>query len=184
MTTLLDADNVEKEGFAIVYFADQGFEIFASDLDDIKLETMLTTYPTLMGIMQDQEIKGLATTKINEKSFLLAFAVNLKNLDANDTRLKHKTVTIINFIVSREIYKQVMVSFDEFEMFLEKYFEPIVFLFDLYAVDLSKIIPIFIEKQNREESLNRIRETKRSEISIASEFKKWLDSPKDIKMND
>ena len=184
MTTLLDADNVEKEGFAIVYFADQGFEIFASDLDDIKLETMLTTYPTLMGIMQDQEIKGLATTKINEKSFLLAFAVNLKNLDANDTRLKHKTVTIINFIVSREIYKQVMVSFDEFEMFLEKYFEPIVFLFDLYAVDLSKIIPIFIEKQNREESLNRLRETKRSEISLASEFKKWLDNPKDIKMND
>ncbi len=184
MTTLLDADNVEKEGFAIVYFADQGFEIFASDLDDIKLETMLTTYPTLMGIMQDQEIKGLATTKINEKSFLLAFAVNLKNLDANDTRLKHKTVTIINFIVSREIYKQVMVSFDEFEMFLEKYFEPIVFLFDLYAVDLTKIIPLFIEKQNREESLNRMRETKRSEISLASEFRKWLDDPKDIKMND
>jgi len=184
LTTLLDADNVEKEGFAIVYFADQGFEIFASDLDDIKLETMLTTYPTLMGIMQDQEIKGLATTKINEKSFLLAFAVNLKNLDANDTRLKHKTVTIINFIVSREIYKQVMVSFDEFEMFLEKYFEPIVFLFDLYAVDLTKIIPLFIEKQNREESLNRMRETKRSEISLASEFRKWLDDPKDIKMND
>ena len=184
MTTLLDADNVEKEGFAIVYFADHGFEIFASNLDDIKLETMLTTYPTLMGIMQDQEIKGLATTKINEKSFLLAFAVNLKNLDANDTRLKHKTVTIINFIVSREIYKQVMVSFDEFEMFLEKYFEPIVFLFDLYAVDLTKIIPLFIEKQNREESLNRMRETKRSEISLASEFRKWLDDPKDIKMND
>ncbi|OLS30214.1 MAG: hypothetical protein HeimAB125_19960 [Candidatus Heimdallarchaeota archaeon AB_125] len=116
--------------------------------------------------------------------FLVAFAVNLKNLDANDTRLKHKTVTIINFIVSREIYKQVMVSFDEFEMFLEKYFEPIVFLFDLYAVDLTKIIPLFIEKQNREESLNRMRETKRSEISLASEFRKWLDDPKDIKMND
>ena len=183
MTTLVDADNIEKEGYAIVYFADQGFEIFASNLDDIKLETMLTTYPTLMGIMQDQEIKGLATTKINEKSFLLAFAINLKNLDANDSRLKHKTVTIINFIVTREIYKQVMVSFDEFELFLEKYFEPIVFLFDLYAVDLTKIIPIFIEKQNREETLNKMKETRRSEISLASEFRKWLDKPKDAEMN-
>jgi hypothetical protein len=184
LTTLLDADNVEKEGFAIVYFADNGFEIFASNLDDIKLETMLTTYPTLMGIMQDQEIKGLATTKINEKSFLLAFAINLKNLDANDARLKHKTVTIINFIVSREIYKQLMVCFDEFELFLEKYFEPIVFLFDLYAVDLTKIIPIFLEKLEREEKLTRLGDSKRREISLASEFRKWLIDSDSIESND
>lgn len=176
MTTLQDTENIEKEGFAIVYFADSGFEIFASNLDDKKLETMLTTYPTLMGIMQNQEIKGLASTKINEKSFLLAFAINLKNLDARDTRLKLKTATIINFIVSREIHKQLMVNFDEFENFLEKYFEPIVFLFDLYAVDLSKIIPLFLEKQNREEKLKRKKEIKKGNISIATEFNKWLTS--------
>ncbi len=184
MTTLLDADNVEKEGFAIVYFADQGFEIFASNLDDVKLETMLTTYPTLMGIMQDQEIKGLATTKINEKTFLLAFAINLKNLDAKDSRLKNKTVTLINFIVSRDIYKQIMIGFDEFELFLEKYFKPIVFLFDLYAVDLTKIIPIFFEQQKREGNLNKLSEIKRNEISLASEFKKWLDDSDTFKMKD
>jgi len=176
LTTLLDTENIEKEGFAIVYFADSGFEIFASDLDDIKLEIMLTTYPTLMGIMQDQEIKGLASTKINEKSFLLAFAINLKNLNAKDTRLKLKTATIINFIVSREIHKQLMVNFDEFENFLEKYFEPIVFLFDLYAVDLSRIIPLFFEKQNREEKLKRKKEIKKDNVSIATEFNKWLTS--------
>ena len=184
MTTLLDADNVEKEGFAIVYFADNGFEIFASNLDDIKLETMLTTYPTLMGIMQNQEIKGLATTKINEKSFLLAFAINLKNLDANDSRLKHKTITIINFIVSREIYKEIMISFDEFELFLEKYFKPIVFLFDLYAVDLTKIIPIFMEKQSREGKLSKLREKNKNELSLASEFRKWLEDSDSIEKND
>ncbi len=176
MTTLQNTENIEREGFAIVYFADSGFEIFASDLDDIKLETMLTTYPTLMGIMQNQEIKGLASTKINEKSFLLAFAINLKNLNAKDSRLKLKTATIINFIVLRKIHKQLMVNFDEFEKFLEKYFEPIVFLFDLYAVDLSRIIPLFLEKQKREEKLKRIKKTKEDNVSIATEFNEWLTS--------
>ena len=77
-----------------------------------------------------------------------------------------------------------MVSFDEFERFLERYFEPIVFLFDLYAVDLTEIIPIFLEKQGREEKLKRKKDVSISEISLASEFKKWLDDGSPFEMNE
>lgn len=175
LTALLDTENKKIEGYAIVYFADNGFEIFASDIEDMKLEIVLTTYPTLMGMMQNQDIKGLATTKIDDDLFLFAFALNLKNLDAKDFRLKRKTVTIINLVVLRETYKELMIYFDEFEKFLQKFFEPISFLFDLYAVDINKIIPLFQERLILE---NKIRTAKQSDltedVSLATEFNKWL----------
>ncbi len=174
MTTLLDTEKKKIEGFTIVYFADNGFEIFASDIEDMKLEIMLTTYPTLMGMMQNQDIKGLASTKINDDLFLFAYALNLKNLDAKDFRLKRKTVTIVNLVVSRETHKELMICFDEFEQFLQIYFQPIAFLFDLYAVDMSRIIPLFLEKMKLEERLRKKKVTKTKEISLATEFNRWL----------
>lgn len=175
MTALLDTENQHIEGYAIVYFADNGFEIFASDIDDMKLEVVLTTYPTLMGIMQNQDIKGLASTKIDDNLFLFAFALNLKNLDARDFRLKHKTVTIVNLIVSRETYKELMIYFDEFENFLQVYFKPIAFLFDLYAVDMTKIIPLFKEKLTLDSKIKSIKKPKKNEeVSLATEFNRWL----------
>ena len=173
MTTLLDTNNVQEEGFAVVYFGDSGFELFASNITDINLETMLINYPTLMGMLQNQKIEGLATTRINKNLFLFAFAIDVKNLDARDMRLKRKTITIINFVVSRENYKQLMMYFDEFEDFLENYFEPIAFIFDLYAIDFTKIVPIFLEKQKLQERAKRKKETQ-NESSIAIEFNRWL----------
>lgn len=174
MTTLLDTEKDNLEGYAIVYFADNGFEIFASDIKDLKLEIILTTYPTLMGIMQNQDINGLASTKINEDLFLFAYALNLKNLDAKDFRLKHKTTTIINLIVLREIHKELMIYFDEFESFLQTFFEPITFLFDLYAVDFCKIITLFFEKIKLEERIKKPKKSVSKEISLATEFNRWL----------
>lgn len=175
MTALLNTKNQTIEGYAIVYFSDNGFEIFASDIADMKMEIVLTTYPTLMGMMQNQDIKGLASTKIDDDLFLFAFALNLKNLDARDMRLKRKTITIVNFIVSRETYKELMIYFDEFEKFLEKYFKPIAFLFDLYAVDMTKIIPLFREKLALDEKISAFKKPEKSEeISLATEFNRWL----------
>ncbi|MCE7741540.1 MAG: hypothetical protein GOP50_03690 [Candidatus Heimdallarchaeota archaeon] len=175
MTTLLDTEKQKIEGYAIVYFSDNGFEIFASDIEDMKLEIVLTTYPTLMGMMQNQDIKGLASTKIDDDLFLFAFALNLKNLDAKDFRLKRKTVTIVNLVVSRETHKELMIYFDEFEKFLQVYFKPIAFLFDLYAIDMSKIIPLFQEKLTLETKIRTLRKPRRNkEVSLATEFNRWL----------
>ena len=174
MTTLLDTDNAEDEGFAVVYFGDGGFELFASSIIDINLETMLINYPTLMGMLQNQKIEGLATTRINKNLFLFAFAIDVKNLDARDIRLKRKTITIINFVVSRENYKKLMMYFDEFEEFLEDYFNPIVFIFDLYAIDFLQIVPKFLEKQKIMEISQRKKKEKEVENSIAVEFNRWL----------
>ncbi len=176
MSIMLDSDKQEEEGFAIVYFSDEGFDLFASNLNNMRLETVLTNYPSLMGIVQNQELEGLATTKINKNQFLFAFAINVKNLDARDTRLKRKTLTIINFVVSREIYKEIMLYFDEFEKFLEDYFLPIVFIFDLYAIDFTKIIPAFLKKQKELE--NAKSKQKEDEFSLAIEFKNWLSKAK------
>ena len=173
MTTLLDTNNVQEEGFAVVYFGDSGFELFASNITDINLETMLINYPTLMGMLQNQKIEGLATTRISKNLFLFAFAIDVKNLDARDMRLKRKTITIINFVVSRENYKQLMMHFDEFEDFLEDYFKPIAFIFDLYAIDFTKIVPLFLEKQKLKERAKHKKEHQ-DENSIAIEFNRWL----------
>ncbi len=175
MTTILDENKQDMEGYAIVYFADSGFELFTSNLDDPKIEVTLTNYPTLMGMMQDQKIDGLASSKMNNNTFLFAYALNLKNLNARDSRLKHKTVTIINFVVSRELYKELIVNFDDFEQFLESYFQPIRFLFDLYAVDFNKVIPIFQERQRIIEK-TRKRNKINGENSLAIEFNNWLKS--------
>ncbi len=175
MTTRLDENKQAHEGYAIVYFADTGFELFVSNLDDLKLEVTLTNYPTLMGMLQNQNIEGLASSKINNNTFLLAYALNLKNLNARDSRLKHKTVTIVNFVVSRELYKELIVNFDDFEQFLETYFQPIKFLFDLYAVDFTKVIPIFQERQRIIEK-TRKRNKREGENSLAVEFNNWLNS--------
>ena len=173
MSIRLDSEEEElEEGFAIVYFNDEGFDLFASNLNNMRLETILTNYPSLMGIMQNQELEGLATTKLNKNQFLFAYAINVKNLDAKDARLKRKTLTIINFVVSREVYKDLMLYFDEFEKYLEDYFLPIVFIFDLYAVDFTKIIPTFLQKQRELE--NCITEKKSIEYSLAIEFNNWL----------
>ena len=172
MSIRLDSEEQKEEGFAIVYFSDEGFDLFASNLNNVRLETVLTNYPSLMGIMQNQELEGLATTKLNKNQFLFAYALNVKNLDAKDTRLKRKTLTIINFVVSREIYKDIMLYFDEFEKYLEDYFLPIVFIFDLYAVDFTRIIPSFLAKQNELE--NNKSNQKAIEYSLAIEFTNWL----------
>lgn len=172
---MLDENKQNYESYAIVYFADSGFELFASNLEDIKLEITLTNYPTLMGMMQNQSIEGLASSKINNNTFLFAYALNLKNLNAKDSRLKHKTVTIVNFIVSRELYKKLIVDFDDFEQFLETYFQPIKFLFDLYAVDFTKVIPIFQERQRIIEKTKE-RNKRDVENSLAMEFNSWLKS--------
>ena len=176
MSIRLDSEEQEEEGFAIVYFSDEGFDLFASNLNNMRLETVLTNYPSLMGIMQNQELEGLATTKLNKNQFLFAYALNVKNLDAKDARLKRKTLTIINFVVSREIYKDIMLYFDEFEKYLDDYFLPIVFIFDLYAVDFSKIIPTFLKKQKELE--NSKSEQKTFEYSLAIEFTNWLSKAK------
>ncbi len=175
MTTILDENKQELEGYAIVYFADSGFELFASSLDNPKLDITLTNYPTLMGMMQNQNIEGLASSKINNNTFLFAYALNLKNLNARDSRLKHETVTIVNFVVSRELYKELIINFDDFEQFLESYFQPIKFLFDLYAVDFTKVIPIFQERQRIIEK-TRKRNNGEGENSLAMEFNNWLKS--------
>ncbi|MHA1398198.1 MAG: hypothetical protein ACTSSG_13745 [Candidatus Heimdallarchaeaceae archaeon] len=160
--------------YAIVYFSDNGFEILASNIQNLQLETSLIAYPTLMGIMQNQKVHGLATTKISKDLFLFAFAITVKNLDAKDHRLKKDTLSIINFLVSREIYKELMLDFDVFEDFLQNYFKPITFLFDLYAIDYTKIIPqylerhsVFIEKRRQDREISE-------EVSLAVEFKRWL----------
>ncbi|MBY9000712.1 MAG: hypothetical protein KGD64_07350 [Candidatus Heimdallarchaeota archaeon] len=173
--TILDEKTKNNEGYAIVYFADSGFELFTSNLDDIKLEVTLTNYPTLMGMMQNQSIEGLASSKINNNTFLFAYALNLKNLDAKDSRLKQNTVAIVNFIVSRENYKELIVNFDDFEEFLETYFQPISFLGDLFTIDFTKIIPIFQERQRIIEK-TRNRKIRDKENSLAVEFNNWLKS--------
>ncbi|MFW9851782.1 MAG: hypothetical protein ACFFDS_02475 [Candidatus Thorarchaeota archaeon] len=176
MTTLVDTQNEEKEGFAVVFFNDTGFELLSSNIKDVKLQVLLTNYPSLMGILQNQEIEGLATTKLSRELFLFAYAITVKNLDAKDIRLKKKTVTIINFVVNREIYKDLMLYFDELENFLEDYFQPISFIFDLYALDFKLIIPTFLDRQRE---IHRIKkEEKEKECSLAIEFNKWLSKTK------
>jgi hypothetical protein len=172
---MLEENKQSYGGYAIVYFADSGFELFASNLADLKLEITLTNYPTLMGMMQNQSIEGLASSKINNNAFLFAYALNLKNLNARDSRLKHKTVTIVNFVVSRELYKKLIVNFDDFEQFLDSYFQPIKFLFDLYAVDFTKVIPIFQERQRIIE-ITKESYKRDGENSLAMEFNSWLKS--------
>lgn len=136
-----------------------------------------------MGMMQNQNIEGLASSKINTNTFLFAYALNLKNLDAKDSRLKHETVTIFNFIVSRKLYKELIVNFDDFEQFLESYFQPIKFLFDLYAVDFTKVIQIFQERQRIIEK-TRKRDNIEVENSLAIEFNNWLRSAEFSKEKD
>ncbi|MHA1809094.1 MAG: hypothetical protein ACTSYH_02150 [Candidatus Heimdallarchaeaceae archaeon] len=172
---MLEENKQNHEGYAIVYFADSGFELFASNLDNLKLEITLTNYPTLMGMMQNQSIEGLASSKINNNTFLFAYALNLRNLNARDSRLKHQSVTIVNFVVSRELYKELMVNFNEFEQFLESYFQPIKFLFDLHAVDFTKVLPIFQERQRIIEK-TRKRNKGEEENSLAKEFNNWMKS--------
>ncbi|MHA1815684.1 MAG: hypothetical protein ACTSX1_06735, partial [Candidatus Heimdallarchaeaceae archaeon] len=100
---------------------------------------------------------------------------NLRNLNARDSRLKHQSVTIVNFVVSRELYKELMVNFNEFEQFLESYFQPIKFLFDLHAVDFTKVLPIFQERQRIIEK-TRKRNKGEEENSLAKEFNNWMKS--------
>ena len=176
--------NRATDGFAVVFFSDMGFELFATDITDSKLITNLIHYPALMGMLQNQKPEGLATTKIQKNLFLFAYVIFTKNLEAKDPRLHQSTMTVINFLVCREIYQLLMLRFDELEDFLENYFYPIAFIEDLYALDFTKIIPQFLDQQNKKQEfvLKNVHENvpESREHSLALEFKRWL---KKIKFN-
>ncbi|MBA7553312.1 hypothetical protein ES705_45902 [subsurface metagenome] len=177
-------ENRATDGFAVVFFSDKGFELFATDITDSKLITNLIHYPALMGMLQNQKPEGLATTKIQKNLFLFAYVIFTKNLEAKDPRLHQSTMTVINFLVCREIYQLLMLRFDELEDFLENYFYPIAFIEDLYALDFTQIIPQFLDQQNKKQEfvLKNVHENvpESREHSLALEFKRWL---KKIKFN-
>ncbi|MHA1686903.1 MAG: hypothetical protein ACTSYD_10960 [Candidatus Heimdallarchaeaceae archaeon] len=156
--------------YCVVYFGDNGFDVFATNIDDYKLLISLQHYPTLLSMLQGQSPKGLATTKISDNLFLFAYVINIKNPLAKDTRLHKSCTTVINFLVDRETYRHIMLYFDDFEDFLADYFSPIRFLSDLYAIDFTSIIPLFTStrydtpKQSADDD----------QVSIATEFKRWL----------
>ena len=172
----VDTTNDYKEGylFAIIYFSEQGFEPFASNIKDPKLLLLLQNYPTLLGMMQGQNPEGLATTKISRDMFLFAYVLVLQNPLAKDMRLKKHTTTVINFLVPREDYLKLMYYFDDFEQYLKEYFNPIKFLDDLYAIDFSRIITLFLSSRTMADTEKK--ET--TEESLATEFKRWLNEIK------
>jgi len=157
--------------FAIIYFSEQGFEPFASNINDPKLLLLLQNYPTLLGMMQNQNPEGLATTKISKDLFLFAYVLTLKNPLAKDLRLRNHTTTVINFLINRKDYLKLMYYFDEFEKYLEEYFSPITFLDDLYAIDFPKIISLFLSTKTLPSTTKKEEEI---EESLATEFKRWL----------
>lgn len=175
-------ENRAADGFAVVFFNDMGFELFATNITDSRLIANLIHYPALMGTLQNQKPEGLATTKIQKDLFLFAYVIFTKNLEAKDPRLHQSTMTVINFLVSRESYHNLMIRFDEFESFLKNYFYPIVFIEDLYALDFTKIIPQFLDQQNKKQELvlNNVPENvlESRENSLALEFKRWLKKAK------
>ena len=174
LTAVLNSKTKTSQDFAIVYFSDRGFELFASNIYDKKLITNLTYYPTFLGVMQDQNPRGLATTKVAPNLFLFAYVLELNNPNARDKRLHKHTTTVVNFLVNKHIYQKIMMYFDDFEQFLEKFFYPIVFLDDLYAVDFTTIISRFLSIPKKQNGKELILPETPANFSIAVEFNKWL----------
>lgn len=157
--------------YCVVYFGDNGFDVFATNIDDYKLLISLQHYPTLLSMLQGQSPKGLATTKISDDLFLFAYVIEVKNPEARDKRLHKSCTTVINFLVNRDIYRKIMLYFDEFEDYLADYFSPITFLSDLYAIDFTSIVPHFT--YTRVDS-TPVSHAEPKDVSIATEFKRWL----------
>jgi len=192
LTLRIETKNKEngKVKFAIIYFSDKGFTVFSTNIFDKKLLTNLEHYPTLIGIMQNQDPSGLTTIKVDDDNYLYTYVMHLKNPEARDSRLKKNTMTVINFLVNKETNKKIILFYDEFEKFLEDYFYPVVYLDDLYAIDFSKLILRFLNlvynQTKIDHSLLEISEevvlTKRNnpQLSLAVEFNKWIEDNRQV----
>lgn len=180
MRTLLDIDieDFKMSEYGIVYFSEKGFEMFVSNITNLKLRTILTFYPSLLGSIQNSNPSGLASNRIDNEHFLFAYALTLKNPIAKDTRLINHTSTVVNFVVTRDQYKLLMIAFDEFEKYLDKMFSEIVYLDELYEINFSDIVFKFVKGIGNTPFL--IGERKKECVSkpdipsLATEFKKWF----------
>lgn len=137
MTLRIAIENKEnkKDKFAIVYFSDKGFTVFSTNIFDKKLLTNLEHYPTLIGIMQNQDPSGLTTTKVDDDNYLYTYIMNLKNPEARDPRLKKNTMTAINFLVNKETNRKIILFYDEFEKFLDDFFI-LLFFWMIYMLSI------------------------------------------------
>lgn len=177
--------------FAIVYFSDKGFTVFLTNIFDKKLLINLEHYPTLIGIMQNQDPSGLTTIKVDDNNFLYTYIINLKNPEARDPRLKKDTMTVINFLVNKETNRKIILFYDEFEKFLDDFFYPVVFLDDLYAIDFSNLISKFLNIAYNQTEINNslleiseeavISKRNNRKLSLAVEFNKWIEENHQIK---
>jgi len=193
LTLKIETKNKEKEKmkFAIVYFSDKGFTVFLTNIFDKKLLINLEHYPTLIGIMQNQDPSGLTTIKVDDNNFLYTYIINLKNPEARDPRLKKDTMTVINFLVNKETNRKIILFYDEFEKFLDDFFYPVVFLDDLYAIDFSNLISKFLNIAYNQTEINNslleiseeavISKRNNRKLSLAVEFNKWIEENHQIK---
>ncbi|UJG42086.1 MAG: hypothetical protein K9W45_06390 [Candidatus Heimdallarchaeum aukensis] len=192
MTLRIAIENKEnkKDKFAIVYFSDKGFTVFSTNIFDKKLLTNLEHYPTLIGIMQNQDPSGLTTTKVDDDNYLYTYIMNLKNPEARDPRLKKNTMTAINFLVNKETNRKIILFYDEFEKFLDDFFYPVVFLDDLYAIDFSKLILRFLNIVDNQTEIDHslleiseeavLKERNNPQLSLAVEFNKWIEDNRQV----
>ncbi|MHA1115450.1 MAG: hypothetical protein ACTSRR_08045 [Candidatus Heimdallarchaeaceae archaeon] len=192
MTLRIAIENKEnkKDKFAIVYFSDKGFTVFSTNIFDKKLLTNLEHYPTLIGIMQNQDPSGLTTTKVDDDNYLYTYIMNLKNTEARDPRLKKNTMTAINFLVNKETNRKIILFYDEFEKFLDDFFYPVVFLDDLYAIDFSKLILRFLNIVDNQTEIDHslleiseeavLKKRNNPQLSLAVEFNKWIEDNRQV----
>jgi len=192
LTLRIAIENKEnkKDKFAIVYFSDKGFTVFSTNIFDKKLLTNLEHYPTLIGIMQNQDPSGLTTTKVDDDNYLYTYIMNLKNTEARDPRLKKNTMTAINFLVNKETNRKIILFYDEFEKFLDDFFYPVVFLDDLYAIDFSKLILRFLNIVDNQTEIDHslleiseeavLKKRNNPQLSLAVEFNKWIEDNRQV----
>jgi len=192
LTLRIAIENKEnkKDKFAIVYFSDKGFTVFSTNIFNKKLLTNLEHYPTLIGIMQNQDPSGLTTTKVDDDNYLYTYIMNLKNTEARDPRLKKNTMTAINFLVNKETNRKIILFYDEFEKFLDDFFYPVVFLDDLYAIDFSKLILRFLNIVDNQTEIDHslleiseeavLKKRNNPQLSLAVEFNKWIEDNRQV----
>ena len=179
MTIESNSENINTVNnmFAIIYQSCTGFDIFETNIQDEKLLTNLTTiYPSLLGVMQDQEPVGLATQKLNNGHYLYSYVFYAKNTTDKDSRLHKRAMIVSNFIVSKKKNRSLLFVFDEFEKYLDSCFQSTRKIEDLADIDFTKIIPQFLDLI---ECMNFSGQKCISfddieEISFAREFTKWL----------